>query len=174
MVTENKTISLLQNGRVSGFIAEDWAETLTNLSKSTNACQPSFDLSEPVGADTTSVSVRTLTKNGVKFQDSKRIGKGRSCSVSELKEDIKAKDFVIVVDVTKVPEIRLVKLRSANILDWVTKEKLGTGGISRERFYKQVADPDCVGKQTHDLLPVEIDLRTGKPVERETSCQLKP
>lgn len=127
-----------RDGRVASRFAEHWVAELYAVNKVANANEAGYDavLEGPVGD--WRVSVKSLTKSGVKFQHSRYIGSGRSCSAADLEESIRDVDFVIVVDIREFPVVRTIPVAQETLLRLVDEGLLRPTGLSPEQFYDRV------------------------------------
>jgi len=125
-----------QDGRVISRFAEYWAAELFGFHKHNGSNIPLTDgeLTTPQ-MGSIKVSVRTLTKRGIKFQQSKFIGYGRSCNKENLIKSIEEVDKFCVVDITNFPKITLVLLDTKVLLRWIREEKLSQVGLNKVKFY---------------------------------------
>jgi hypothetical protein len=138
-ITEEQTIEGFRDGRVSSRFAEYWAASMFSLVLYTNKNHRSSDgyYTLPDGSKI-EVSIRTLTARGIRFQDSKFIGVGRSCSLDELKASIRRTDQWIVVNVATFPTVEGYKIKCSTLEHWIDAGELTTTGLSYARFAEQL------------------------------------
>lgn len=87
-------------------------------------------------------SVRMLTDEGVKFQDSDRLGVGRPTATStEVKDSIIRWDRRYVCDVRWFPKVTLYKLPLAMLVRLVDEGKLTAAGLTPARFIEFFDNP---------------------------------
>jgi hypothetical protein len=87
-------------------------------------------------------SVRMLTDEGVKFQDSKNLGIGRVVATrAEIKASIVSLDRRYVCDVRLFPKVTLYKLPLAMLEELVDNGKLTVAGLSPMKFMELFDNP---------------------------------
>lgn len=83
-----------------------------------------------------SVSVKSLTGSGVKFQQSKFVGSRRFGGKDELILSLEKCDRVVVVDITAFPVVDFIPVDGNRLLSAAHTGALTKGGWSRKRFYE--------------------------------------
>ncbi len=137
MLTIADIRSCFSDGRVASRFVEHWAERMFGVIKYLNTNHQSSDgYYELADGSKIEVSIRTLTDNGIRFQDSKFMGVGRSCSVSDLKASIRRADQWIVFDITPFPLIRAMKIKCSVLEHWIDMGELTPSGLSYSSFCK--------------------------------------
>lgn len=134
MIPAPQLIALFKDGRVSSKFAEEWAVSLFDVFKYENSNHRSSDAYGVIGNERFEFSVRTLTKHGIKFQDSKFMGFGRSCTLEDLKASIRRTDRWLIFDIRNFPEIAAYKLKSSTLEHWIDDRHLTQSGLSPEKF----------------------------------------
>jgi hypothetical protein len=130
-----KVIEAFQDGRVCSRFVELWAESRFGLIRHANSNHPSSDgYFMTADGDNIQIAVRTLTRSGVRFQDSRFIGSGRSCSIDDLKASIRRSDKWFIFDIRFFPTITLLKLRCALLEQWIDSGELTPAGLSANNF----------------------------------------
>jgi hypothetical protein len=134
-----------KDARTASKFSEKCAEELTkqyHVSFGGNHCKVLFDDSDVhkdanlyVGGSAYPLSVRCLTKNGVKFQLNKFVGSGRSCSMDDLKHSIAAYPCVFVFDITNFNDWKVSILEQQLLLDFMANGHLTPGGIKVNKYY---------------------------------------
>ena len=142
-ITKEQTIQAFRDGRVASRFSELWAATMFTLYLYQNKNHPSADGYYTLPDNSKiEVSIRTLTARGIKFQDSKFIGAGRSCSMTDLKASIRRTDQWIVMDVAGFPKIDGYKVKCAVLEHWIDAGELTPAGLSYSRFAIQLNRDD--------------------------------
>lgn len=134
-ITEAQVKEAFRDGRVSSRFAEYWAATMYSLVLYPNKNHPSSDgyYSLP-DRSKIEVSIRTLTARGIRFQDSKFIGVGRSCSLDDLKASIRRTDQWIIINVANFPTVEGYKVKCSTLEHWIDAGELTPGGLSYDGF----------------------------------------
>ena len=104
-ISEEAVVKEFTDGRVISRFAEHWAARLYNFDKAVNSNQKGYDGVFITPLVNLRIGVRSLTKSGIKFQDSKYIGSGRNCNTENLIESVNSFDVEIVVDIIEFPDI---------------------------------------------------------------------
>lgn len=128
----------LKDGRVSSRYTEHWSAQVFGFEKHSNTNTKDSDGVFVGTADQMEafVSVKCLTNCGVKFQNSKDVGAGRSCDKEKLLAAINATQKIMIVDIMNIPEVRLIPLDSAMVARWVKSGQLGTSGVKASSLQK--------------------------------------
>jgi len=77
-ITENQVRDEFSDGRVISRFSEYWASRLYNFQKCKSSNEAGYDGTITLKLTKIKVGVRSLTKSGIKFQQSKYIGSGRN------------------------------------------------------------------------------------------------
>jgi len=138
-----KVRRLFKDGRVVAGFCELWAETICGVRKHKRGngvfsdCYALMPDEEPI-----EVAVRTLTPQGIKFQDSRYIGTGRTCDVPRLKASIRRFDSWIVFDICNFPRIAVYKLKGRTLEEWIDSGDLRPTGLKPQRFIDLLRSED--------------------------------
>ena len=148
-IPEEAVLREFTDGRVISRFSEYWGAKLYNFEKYSNSNHKDTDgaiHTESLGD--IGVSIKTLTKAGIRFQNSKNVGSGRKCSPEDLLDAILSAPRILIVDVVEFPKVSFVMLTSQTIGKWVYQKSLGINGLKREKFYELLS-------QTHNIHYVE-------------------
>jgi len=137
-VLGSRVATILMDGRNISAWSEEWAASLFNLKRSPNSNQKGYDLFLDHEIFKGKVAVRTLT-NKVLFQQSKNIGSGRTCNMSDLINAIKKIDYQIVVDINTFPKIRFYVLSKDFLVEKIKNKELTKNGWAYKKFHKMIA-----------------------------------
>lgn len=97
-ITPADLVDKFQDGRISSWFAEIWGERLFKYTKHLNTNYPGSDASIDLGAmGPFEISVRSLTKRGIKFQKSANIGSGRRATQDDVDNAVASVERVVVV-----------------------------------------------------------------------------
>ncbi|MEL6784729.1 MAG: hypothetical protein AAFO61_09910 [Pseudomonadota bacterium] len=133
----NQVEEAFRDGRGAWPFSEMWGERLFEFIKHRNSNQPSSDGAVSMLAlGDFSISIKALSKNGVKFQQSKYVGVGRQSTRASLIESLEQCERVIVVDITQFPQIDFWPLDGGRLISAAHSGALKTSGWSPTRFYK--------------------------------------
>lgn len=138
-ISKDEVISSFRDGRGAWPFSELWGQRLFEFAKHTNSNEPLSDgllALERLGD--LKVSIKALTKAGVKFQQSKFVGYGRTTTKNDLIASLEACDRVIVVDVTAFPEVDFIPLDTQRLISAAHRGNLTKTGWSRTKFYSWV------------------------------------
>jgi hypothetical protein len=130
-----------QDGRGAWPFSELWGERLFEFVKHSNSNEPSSD--GAVALDqlrNVNVSVKALSKAGVKFQQSKFVGYGRTTTKENLIASVEACDRVVVVDITEFPKVRFIPLDGTRLVSAVHNRKLTANGWSKARLLNWLSE----------------------------------
>lgn len=116
-ITPPDVINKFRDGRVTSWFAEIWGERLFSYKTHANSNYPGSDASIDLGAiGPFEISVRCLTKAGIKFQKSANIGSSRSASQNDVYDAVSGVERVVVVDIRQFPELTFLPLDSKWLL----------------------------------------------------------
>jgi len=88
-ITPEQAIGALQDGRGAWPFSEIWGERLYEFIKHSNTNQPASDGAVALSQlGDMNVSVKALTRGGVKFQQSKFVGYGRSGAINSQSHEL--------------------------------------------------------------------------------------
>src|SRR5689334_15159550 len=140
-ITPADVVSKFQDGRVASWFAEIWGERLFSYTKHTNTNYPGSDARIELGAiGPFEISVRSLTKAGIKFQKSANIGSGRNASQIDVDDAIASVERVVVVDIRKFPNLTFIPLDTKWLLRQAHNGVLTASGLSPPRFHRMLED----------------------------------
>lgn len=127
-----------RDGRVTSRFSEYWAGKLYGFEKEENPNKTGYDgtidtCSPLIGK--VPVGVRSLTGSGIKFQLSKHIGSGRKCVKENLLDSLSLIEFEIVVDITEIPKVLFVPVKSSTLIKLCVEDVLTCNGFNKKKFY---------------------------------------
>jgi len=144
-LSENFLAKAFRDARTASKFSEQCAEELTKqyrVSFNGNLCKVIFDDSDVhkdanlyVGKTFYPLSVRCLTKSGVKFQLNKFVGSGRTCTMENLAFSIEEYPCVFVFDITNFKEWKVTILEQQLLLDFLDNGDLTPQGIKADIYY---------------------------------------
>jgi len=139
-IAPEDVITYLTDGRVAAKFAEIWVSNLYGLNLATNSNEKGSDAFLPtdvpmLGNDTLSASVKTLTKSGIKFQMSKFVGSGRTCTKDDLLNSILEAYLMAVVDIIDFPNVLVTVVKQKTLVKAVINGNLTLTGWNREKYY---------------------------------------
>lgn len=138
-VSVEAVVNGFRDGRVAAPWLEEWASNLYRFDKHANSNTAYTDGQvETNGIGPIGVQVKSLTQGGVKFQQSKFVGSGRSCEQADLERSIRAVDKFCVVDITQFPFLEFYLIDSKILLTWTLTGKLTCSGLSPNKFRSMV------------------------------------
>jgi hypothetical protein len=138
-VTQNEVLEAFRDGRGAWPFSEMWGKTLYEFIKHSNSNKPLSD--GMVALDQLrdfNISVKALSKNGVKFQQSKDVGFGRTSTKEGLLVSLESCDRVIVVDLTEFPDVNFLPLDTTRLVSAVHKGELGIAGWKKAKLYRWI------------------------------------
>jgi hypothetical protein len=140
-ITEEEATTALRDGRGAWPFSEIWGGRLYEFIKHSNTNVPLSDGAVALGQlrDAT-VSVKALTRGGLKFQQSKFVGYGRGTDRDGLVSSIEASDRVVVVDITEFPIVRFLPLDSTRLVSAAHTGRLTVNGWSKQKLYAWVSE----------------------------------
>ena len=140
-ITPEQVVQAFRDGRGAWPFSEMWGEQLYEFIKHANSNQPFSDGAVALTQlRDVNVSVKALTKAGVKFQQSKFVGVNRSATKADLVKSVEACDRVIVVDIVEFPEVRFIPVDGTRLVGAVHIGRLTTNGWSRPQFQKWLSE----------------------------------
>jgi hypothetical protein len=132
---EHQVVAALRDGRGAWPFSELWGERLFEFVKHSNTNQPSSDGAVALEQlRNVNVSVKALTKAGIKFQQSKYVGYGRKTTTDDLIASVEACDRVIVVDIAEFPKVRFIPIDGTRLVSAAHKGKLTANGWSKAQL----------------------------------------
>lgn len=145
-------ITAFQDGRGAWPFSELWGERLYEFVKHSNSNNPVSDgVVALAQLRDVSISVKALTRSGIKFQQSKFVGSGRSSTKEGLLSSLEACDRVVVVDITGFPEVLFIPIEATRLLSAAHRDVLTVNGWSKDRLY------DWLG-QTYRVSTIQLAL----------------
>lgn len=142
MIPEEVVVKEFRDGRVTSRFSEHWAAAIYDFEKAANTNEAVYDgtIHNPL-IGTKYISIKSPTKGGVKFQQSKFVGMGRKCTKRDLLDSVRAVDFILVVDIVDFPIVYFMPVEGRRIHSLVDREVITCSGVgTRERFYQVVFD----------------------------------
>ena len=140
-VTEAEAVAALSDGRGAWPFTEMWGQRLYDFIKHTNSNTPVSDGAFALGQlGDAAISVKALTRGGVKFQQSKYVGFGRSSTKETLISSLEGCDRVVVVDVTGFPVVRFIPIDATRLISAAHTGRLTVSGWSRARLDDWLAE----------------------------------
>jgi hypothetical protein len=132
LISPDECMDAFSDGRVISRFSEYWVCKALGFTKHSNTNHKSSD----AHCNGFEISIRSLTKNGIRFQDSRFIGAGRTCSRQDLIDSVEATDRWAVCDINDFPYIHIYQLRSMTIRQWVTEGEVTPSGLTPSKFVK--------------------------------------
>ncbi|OYX19612.1 MAG: hypothetical protein B7Z04_08905 [Rhodobacterales bacterium 32-66-9] len=128
-IDEDEVVKAFSDGRGAWPFSELWGQSLYEFIKHANTNQPFSDGQFAIGQiGSAQISVKALTANGVKFQQSKDVGVGRKSTKQKLVSSLEACDRVVVVDLTEFPVVRFIPIESTRLISAAHSDRLRVGG----------------------------------------------
>jgi len=136
-IPEEAVIKEFRDGRVTSRFSEYWAAELYNFKKNNNTNKAAYDgtIEHPL-LGSFCIGVRSLTKSGIKFQQSKYIGSGRKCTQKDLLLSLTNIDFELIIDIIDFPIIYFIPVDGNILINLIKEKKLTPSGYNRQNFYK--------------------------------------
>ena len=138
-LTSDEVIEQFQDARLTGRLAELWGTRFYGYRKHTNSNMAGSDGSiilGPIGRY--NIGVRAFRKS-LKFQQSKYMGKGRTCTQDDLIHSLEAIENFIAVDLRRFPRVLFYPLDSKPLLRMAYAKQVTPTGMSAERFDQWIA-----------------------------------
>lgn len=136
-VSPDDVIRKFRDGRVASWFAEIWGEQLFRYKTHASSNHPGSDGLIDLGViGDYEVSVRCLTRSGIKFQKSSQMGSGRSATQGDLEAALRSVERVVVVDIRNFPMVFFLSIDSKWLLQLCQEGCLTTAGLSSEGFYR--------------------------------------
>lgn len=140
---EEKINTVFSDGRTASKFSEHWGAPLYGYDVATNNNEKASDgvmVNKKKGSPPPRISVKTLTKHGVKFQQSKYIGIGRTCTKNDLLTSLSYNYITYVMDVMDFPYVYSTYVLHEQLVECVVYDKLTFGGWNRNQYYNNVFD----------------------------------
>jgi len=128
-----QAMRMFADGRVIAKPAEYWVAAATGVTMSLNGNDAMDAYVNLPDGDHMHMAIRVLTSR-IRFQRSKRMGAGRSCTLRELRQDIRECDRWAVVDNTGLPDIAIYTFKASLLEGWIDTGELTVGGLSYDDF----------------------------------------
>ncbi len=138
-ITPADMLEYLTDGRRVSFILERrlvWEHPEWKLAPSEKA---GYDLRAPDGG---LWEVRCVTANGVYFNPSNQVGKGRSFDEGGFLAKIEMLAGYILADITRMPQVPVYRVPSALVKQWYRDGKLGTRAQVSLAAFNERLEPD--------------------------------
>ena len=136
-VSDRTVMRSFLDGRVVSAWTEEWASALFGFDRSPSSNQAFSDGGRELGElGSVQVQVKTLTRGGVKFQQSKYIGSGRNCTQANLEASIEGVDKYCIVDVVEFPLLSFYLIDSKVLLREALLGNITCRGMTRNTFLK--------------------------------------
>lgn len=139
-LTEEEVIRAFRDGRGAWPFSEMWGQKLYEFIMHSNSNKPLSD-----GAIALeqlrdfNVSVKALTRTGIKFQQSKDVGYGRTSTKEGLLASLESCDRVVAVDLTSFPTVNFLPIDTTRLVSAVHNGHLGTNGWTPSKVYEWLA-----------------------------------
>ncbi len=151
-ITPPDVVSKFRDARITSWFAEIWGQRLFRYTKHPNTNYPGSDASIDLGAiGPFEISVRCLTKAGIKFQKSSNIGSGRSATQNDVYDAVASVERIVVVDIMDFPSPTFIPLDSKWLLRQADAGSLTANGLSAAKFYSLLAEEFYLEEKPFDL-----------------------
>lgn len=141
-----------RDARVTSRFSEHWGAKLYDFAKHLNTNQAGSDGAVGVGElGTVDVSVKCLTRAGVKFQKSKFVGSGRKCTPANLMESLAETSKVLVVDIRDFPTVCFVPVDTKDLMAAASAGLLTPSGWNEVKFYGWLREKFTVSRVSVQL-----------------------
>ena len=135
-IAPDETVTAFQDGRGAWPFSEIWGEHLYEFIKHCNTNNPVSDGAIALEhLRDVNVSIKALTKSGIKFQQSKYVGYGRKTDQEGLIASIEACDRIIVVNITEFPTVRFIPIDAPRLVGAAYRGTLTTSCWRKPAFY---------------------------------------
>lgn len=128
-LTTDEVMELFKDGRLTGRLAEVWGTRLYGYARHQSSNHPGSDGS--IGQY--EIAVRSF-KDKLRFQESRFMGAGRSCTKNDLISSLEQVKMFVVVDLRSFPLVTFYPLDTKWLLRLVHQGQLSPSGISAQRF----------------------------------------
>ena len=136
-VSEEKVIATHRDARSSSRYVENIFRELFNFNPlPENTCQKDSDASVFCGSDILNVSIKCLTRRGVKLQPSRYQGCCRKCEKKDLRNSLSDNEWFGICDIRKWPIMMFIKFDSKLAIEWFDNGNLTTSGLHPKKFYR--------------------------------------
>lgn len=151
-ISRDQAIAALRDGRGAWPFSEMWGERLFEFIKHSNTNNPFSDGAVALEQlrDVT-VSVKALTRGGIKFQQSKYVGSGRGTNKTGLIASLEACDRIVVVDIRDFPIVSFIPIDATRLLSAAHTNILTVNGWSATSLYNWL-------RATYDVREVTLKL----------------
>jgi len=135
-ISEKHVISTFRDGRTASRFTEFWSSNLHGYEVNTSPCAKDNDgFVKCVGDFKSPLSAKVLSKQGVKFQFSRNVGQGRTCTTDDVIKALESADWYCIIDIREFPISNFMVLNSKLILKWIRTGDLSTSGLTAKKFY---------------------------------------
>lgn len=136
-IDPEQVVSAFRDGRGAWPFSEIWGAKLYEFIKHGNTNVPFSDGAIALEQlRDVNVSVKALTRGGIKFQQSKFVGFGRSTDKDGLIASLEACDRVVIVDLTEFPTVAFIPVDGTRLVSAAHKGALTTNGWSKAALRK--------------------------------------
>lgn len=168
LIEPAQVVEAFRDGRGAWPFSEFWAAQWFAFSKHANSNNPVSDGAVAhVALRDVRISVKALTRRGVKFQQSRDVGSGRASTRDRLIAAIEGCDRVLVVDIVEFPTVSFVPVDATRLVGAVHRGDLKVRGWTRAQFYAWVMATYSVSRQIitplHPATPLAITAQPGTP-----------
>jgi hypothetical protein len=151
-IPREQAIAAMRDGRGAWPFSEIWGEQLYEFIKHSNTNNPFSDGAVALQQlRDVSVSVKALTKGGIKFQQSKYVGFGRSTNKEGLIASLEACDRVVVVDIREFPIVSFIPIDGTRLVSAAHGDVLTVNGWSGTALYAWLT-------RTYDITEMTLSL----------------
>ena len=134
-LSENETKEYFRDGRRCSFLVERRIRDIIN-GKLAPSEGSSYDLIDKQGNNW---EVRSLTKGGIYFTNSRDIGSSRTFNEEGFLKKLDNIKGYIVSDISHWPNVPVYKITSQNVLLWYNSNKLSSNTkISKNKFFELI------------------------------------
>lgn len=139
-LSPDDVLEQFRDARLTGRLAEVWGTRLFGYHRHVNSNQPGSDgniVLGPIGRY--NISVRAF-RAVLRFQQSKFMGSGRTCSQEDLIQSLEHVETFIAVDLRCFPRVLFYPIDTKHLLRLVREGRLTPTGMSSMRFDLWIAD----------------------------------
>ncbi|MBE7184511.1 MAG: hypothetical protein INR68_08910 [Methylobacterium mesophilicum] len=148
-IEPDQVISAFRDGRGAWPFSEIWGAKLYEFIKHGNTNVPFSDGAIALEQlRDVNVSVKALTRGGIKFQQSKFVGFGRRTDKEGLIASLEACDRVVIVDLTEFPTVSFLPVDGTRLVSAAHKGALTTTGWSKAALMKWLQATYAVSEVT--------------------------
>jgi hypothetical protein len=111
------------------------------------------------------ISVRSLTRRGIKFQKSANIGSGRKATQDDVDDAVASVERVVVVDIRDFPNLTFIPLDSKWLMRQAHKGVLTVRGLRPAQFYDLLKSEFAIEEKSFDLSVALVPSPLSAPEE---------